>query len=86
METEKPSNGEAESVKEKDGEKSEGDGEKKSPEGGEETKSPSEAKTEGSEVKPEVSEVKGKTGYSIVLSQISLGSNFWILPGCVFST
>uniref|UniRef100_A0A4W6FKL3 Chromodomain helicase DNA binding protein 4a n=1 Tax=Lates calcarifer TaxID=8187 RepID=A0A4W6FKL3_LATCA len=59
METDKPSNGEAESVKEKDGEKEkEGEGEKKSPEGGEETKSPAEAKTEGSEVKPEDTEVK----------------------------
>ncbi|XP_044027888.1 chromodomain-helicase-DNA-binding protein 4a isoform X3 [Siniperca chuatsi] len=57
METDKPSNGEAETVKEKEGEK-EGESEKKSPEGGEETKSPSEAKTEGSEVKPEDSEVK----------------------------
>ncbi|XP_056154919.1 chromodomain-helicase-DNA-binding protein 4a isoform X4 [Lampris incognitus] len=44
METDKPSNGEAD--KEKDGEK-----EKESTEGGEETKSPPEAKTEGSEVK-----------------------------------
>ncbi|XP_040908841.1 chromodomain-helicase-DNA-binding protein 4a isoform X4 [Toxotes jaculatrix] len=59
METDKPSNGEAESVKEKDGEKEkEGESEKKSPEGGEETKPPSEAKTEGSEVKPEETEVK----------------------------
>ncbi|XP_036948906.1 chromodomain-helicase-DNA-binding protein 4a isoform X3 [Acanthopagrus latus] len=61
METDKPSNGETESVKEKEGEKEEkeeAEGEKKSPEGGEETKSPSEAKTEGSEVKPEDSEVK----------------------------
>ncbi|XP_018538506.1 chromodomain-helicase-DNA-binding protein 4 isoform X1 [Lates calcarifer] len=61
METDKPSNGEAESVKEKDGEKEkEGEGEKKSPEGGEETKSPAEAKTEGSEVKPEDTEVKAE--------------------------
>ncbi|XP_044027887.1 chromodomain-helicase-DNA-binding protein 4a isoform X2 [Siniperca chuatsi] len=59
METDKPSNGEAETVKEKEGEK-EGESEKKSPEGGEETKSPSEAKTEGSEVKPEDSEVKAE--------------------------
>ncbi|XP_040908839.1 chromodomain-helicase-DNA-binding protein 4a isoform X2 [Toxotes jaculatrix] len=61
METDKPSNGEAESVKEKDGEKEkEGESEKKSPEGGEETKPPSEAKTEGSEVKPEETEVKAE--------------------------
>ncbi|XP_026203770.1 chromodomain-helicase-DNA-binding protein 4-like isoform X2 [Anabas testudineus] len=60
METDKPSNGEAESIKEKDGEKKEGDGEKKSPEGGDETKSPSETKTEGSEVKAEDSEVKAE--------------------------
>ncbi|XP_036948907.1 chromodomain-helicase-DNA-binding protein 4a isoform X4 [Acanthopagrus latus] len=63
METDKPSNGETESVKEKEGEKEEkeeAEGEKKSPEGGEETKSPSEAKTEGSEVKPEDSEVKAE--------------------------
>uniref|UniRef100_A0A671WLW7 Chromodomain helicase DNA binding protein 4a n=1 Tax=Sparus aurata TaxID=8175 RepID=A0A671WLW7_SPAAU len=65
METDKPSNGETESVKEKEGEKEkekekeEAEGEKKSPEGGEETKSPSEAKTESSEVKPEDAEVKG---------------------------
>uniref|UniRef100_A0A7N8XA71 Chromodomain helicase DNA binding protein 4a n=1 Tax=Mastacembelus armatus TaxID=205130 RepID=A0A7N8XA71_9TELE len=58
METDKPSNGEAESVRE--GEKKEGESEKKSPGGGDETKSPSEAKTEGSEVKPEDTEVKGK--------------------------
>lgn len=50
METDKPSNGEAESVKEKEAEK---EGEKKSPEGGEE------ANTEGSEVKPENPELKG---------------------------
>ncbi|XP_035537770.1 chromodomain-helicase-DNA-binding protein 4-like [Morone saxatilis] len=61
METDKPSNGEAETVKETEGEKEkEGEGEKKSPEGGEETKSPSEAKTEGSEVKSEDSEVKAE--------------------------
>lgn len=70
METDKPSNGEAESVKEKEGEKEkekegEGEGEKKSPEEGEETKSLSEAKTEGSEVKPEDSEVKGKNLCSV---------------------
>nr|XP_020471103.1 chromodomain-helicase-DNA-binding protein 4-like [Monopterus albus] len=60
METDKASNGEAESVKEKEGEKKEGENEKKSPEGGEETRSPSEAKIEGSEVKPEASEVKAE--------------------------
>ncbi|XP_030267420.1 chromodomain-helicase-DNA-binding protein 4a isoform X3 [Sparus aurata] len=66
METDKPSNGETESVKEKEGEKEkekekeEAEGEKKSPEGGEETKSPSEAKTESSEVKPEDAEVKAE--------------------------
>ncbi|XP_042291227.1 chromodomain-helicase-DNA-binding protein 4a isoform X2 [Thunnus maccoyii] len=60
METDKPSNGEAESTKEKEGEKEEGESEKKSAEGGEETKSPAEAKTEGSEVKPEDSEVKAE--------------------------
>ncbi|XP_051245586.1 chromodomain-helicase-DNA-binding protein 4a isoform X3 [Dicentrarchus labrax] len=61
METDKPSNGEAETLKETEGEKEkEGEGEKKSPEGGEETKSPSEAKTEGSEVKSEDSEVKAE--------------------------
>ncbi|XP_073318938.1 chromodomain-helicase-DNA-binding protein 4a isoform X1 [Pagrus major] len=65
METDKPSNGETESVKEKEGEKEkekekEAEGEKKSPEGGEETKSPAEAKTEGSEVKPEDPEVKAE--------------------------
>ncbi|XP_026156813.1 chromodomain-helicase-DNA-binding protein 4a [Mastacembelus armatus] len=58
METDKPSNGEAESVRE--GEKKEGESEKKSPGGGDETKSPSEAKTEGSEVKPEDTEVKAE--------------------------
>ncbi|XP_031585288.1 chromodomain-helicase-DNA-binding protein 4a isoform X3 [Oreochromis aureus] len=59
METDKPSNGETEGVKEKEGEKmEEGEGEKKSPEGAAETKPPSEAKTEGSEVKPEDTEVK----------------------------
>ncbi|XP_051811202.1 chromodomain-helicase-DNA-binding protein 4a isoform X3 [Acanthochromis polyacanthus] len=59
METDKPSNGEAEGVKEKEREKeTEGEAEKKSEEAAEETKSPSEAKTEGSEVKPEDSEVK----------------------------
>ncbi|XP_041868076.1 chromodomain-helicase-DNA-binding protein 4a [Melanotaenia boesemani] len=57
METDKPSNGEAESVKEKETEK-EGEGEKKSPEGEEETKPPVEAKTEVSEIKPEDSESK----------------------------
>lgn len=54
METDKPSNGEAESIKEKEAEKEkekEAESEKKSPEGGEETK------TEPSEAKPE--EVKG---------------------------
>uniref|UniRef100_A0A1A7Y3H4 Chromodomain helicase DNA binding protein 3 n=1 Tax=Iconisemion striatum TaxID=60296 RepID=A0A1A7Y3H4_9TELE len=56
METDKPSNGEAESMKEKEGEK-EGEAERKSPEGGEENKS-SEANTEGSEVKQEDSGVK----------------------------
>ncbi|KAM9340314.1 chromodomain-helicase-DNA-binding protein 4a isoform 2-T2 [Symphorus nematophorus] len=61
METDKPSNGEAESVKEKEAEKEkEPEGEKKSPEGGEETKSPSETKTEGTEVKPEDPEVKAE--------------------------
>ncbi|XP_070703226.1 chromodomain-helicase-DNA-binding protein 4a isoform X2 [Pempheris klunzingeri] len=66
METDKPSNGEAEGVKEKEGEKEkekekekEGDGEK-SPEEGEETPSPPEAKKEASEVKPEESEVKAE--------------------------
>uniref|UniRef100_A0A669EQZ9 Chromodomain helicase DNA binding protein 4a n=1 Tax=Oreochromis niloticus TaxID=8128 RepID=A0A669EQZ9_ORENI len=58
METDKPSNGETEGVKEKEGEKmEEGEGEKKSPEGAAETKPPSEAKTEGSEVKPEDTEL-----------------------------
>ncbi|XP_061597438.1 chromodomain-helicase-DNA-binding protein 4a isoform X2 [Cololabis saira] len=58
METDKPSNGEADGVKEKESEK-EGGGEKKSPEGGEEAKVvPSEDKTEASEVKPVASEVK----------------------------
>lgn len=71
METDKPNNGEAETVKEKDGEKKEGDSEKKSPEGGEETKSLLEAKTEGSEVKPEDSEVKGKNGYSVFFILVS---------------
>lgn len=71
METDKPSNGETESVKEKEGEKEkekekeEAEGEKKSPEGGEETKSPSEAKTESSEVKPEDAEVKGTKSDSL---------------------
>ncbi|XP_028281483.1 chromodomain-helicase-DNA-binding protein 4a isoform X2 [Parambassis ranga] len=66
METDKPSNGEAEAAKEKDGEKEEkkeGEGEKKSAEGGgEETKSSSssEAKTESSEVKAEDAEVKAE--------------------------
>ncbi|XP_076609980.1 chromodomain-helicase-DNA-binding protein 4a isoform X2 [Chaetodon auriga] len=61
METDKPSNGEAESVKEKEeGKEKEGESEKKSSEGGEETKSPSEAKTEGSEVKAEDPEVKAE--------------------------
>ncbi|XP_054873748.1 chromodomain-helicase-DNA-binding protein 4-like isoform X3 [Amphiprion ocellaris] len=59
MEMDKPSNGEAEGLKEKEVEKeTEGEAEKKSEEAAEETKSPSEAKTEGSEVKPEDSEVK----------------------------
>ena len=58
METDKPSNGEAEGVKEREGEK-EGGGEKKNPDEGEEAKSSSEAKTEGSEAKPVDSEVKG---------------------------
>nr|XP_033492873.1 chromodomain-helicase-DNA-binding protein 4a isoform X1 [Epinephelus lanceolatus]XP_033492874.1 chromodomain-helicase-DNA-binding protein 4a isoform X1 [Epinephelus lanceolatus]XP_033492875.1 chromodomain-helicase-DNA-binding protein 4a isoform X1 [Epinephelus lanceolatus] len=60
METDKPSNGEAESVKETEGEKEkekEAESEKKSPEEGEDTKSPSEAKTDRSEVKPDDSEV-----------------------------
>ncbi|XP_029023536.1 chromodomain-helicase-DNA-binding protein 4a isoform X1 [Betta splendens] len=57
METDKP-NGEAENLKEKDGEKKEGDAVQRSSEGGDETKSPSEAKTEGSDVKPEDTEVK----------------------------
>ncbi|XP_063755463.1 LOW QUALITY PROTEIN: chromodomain-helicase-DNA-binding protein 4-like [Eleginops maclovinus] len=65
METEKPSNGETESVKEKEGEKEgdkekEGESEKKSPEGGEETKSPAETKPEGSEVKPVDPEIKAE--------------------------
>uniref|UniRef100_A0A8D3E4A6 DNA helicase n=1 Tax=Scophthalmus maximus TaxID=52904 RepID=A0A8D3E4A6_SCOMX len=64
METDKPSNGEAESTKETDGEKEkeeESEEKKKSPEGGEETKSPSEAKVDdGSEVKAEEPEVKGE--------------------------
>ncbi|XP_030597519.1 chromodomain-helicase-DNA-binding protein 4-like isoform X2 [Archocentrus centrarchus] len=58
METDKPSNGETEGVKEKGEKMEEGEGEKKSPGGGEETKVPSEAKTEESEVRPEDSEVK----------------------------
>ncbi|XP_054911053.1 chromodomain-helicase-DNA-binding protein 4a [Poeciliopsis prolifica] len=58
METDKPSNGEAESTKEKEGE--EGEGEKKSTEGGEEDKPAVEEKTEPSEVKLEESEVKGE--------------------------
>lgn len=49
METDKPSNGDSEGVKEKEGES-----EKKSPEGVEETK------TEGSEVNPEEPEGKGE--------------------------
>ncbi|KAK5883339.1 hypothetical protein CesoFtcFv8_019677 [Champsocephalus esox] len=65
METDKPSNGETESVKEKEGEKQkegekEGESKEKSPEEGEETKSPAEAKAEGSEVKPEDAEVKAE--------------------------
>ncbi|XP_047186277.1 chromodomain-helicase-DNA-binding protein 4a isoform X2 [Scophthalmus maximus] len=64
METDKPSNGEAESTKETDGEKEkeeESEEKKKSPEGGEETKSPSEAKVDdGSEVKAEEPEVKAE--------------------------
>ncbi|XP_029023538.1 chromodomain-helicase-DNA-binding protein 4a isoform X2 [Betta splendens] len=59
METDKP-NGEAENLKEKDGEKKEGDAVQRSSEGGDETKSPSEAKTEGSDVKPEDTEVKAE--------------------------
>lgn len=56
METDKPSNGEAENgEKEKDGE-----GEKKSPGAEEEDKSPPETKTETSEVKAEEPEVKGQ--------------------------
>ncbi|XP_023200700.1 chromodomain-helicase-DNA-binding protein 4-like isoform X2 [Xiphophorus maculatus] len=58
METDKPSNGEAESAKEKEGE--EGEGEKKSSEGGEEDKPAVDEKTEPSEVKPEEPEVKGE--------------------------
>ncbi|XP_075968773.1 chromodomain-helicase-DNA-binding protein 4-like isoform X4 [Anarhichas minor] len=66
METDKPSNGEAEG--EKEGEKKEKEAEKdkeaesemKSAEGGEETKSTPEAKTEGSDVKPEDTEVKAE--------------------------
>lgn len=49
METDKPSNGDSDEVKEKEAES-----EKKSPEAAEETK------TEGSEVKPEEPEVKGE--------------------------
>ncbi|XP_030597516.1 chromodomain-helicase-DNA-binding protein 4-like isoform X1 [Archocentrus centrarchus] len=60
METDKPSNGETEGVKEKGEKMEEGEGEKKSPGGGEETKVPSEAKTEESEVRPEDSEVKAE--------------------------
>ncbi|KAM7373650.1 hypothetical protein PAMP_008487 [Pampus punctatissimus] len=56
METDKPSNGEAEVTKEKE----EGENEKRSAEGGEETKSPAETKTEGSEVKSEDPEVKAE--------------------------
>ncbi|KAM3858547.1 chromodomain-helicase-DNA-binding protein 4a [Diretmus argenteus] len=62
METDKPdkpSNGEVEKEKEKDGEK-EGESAEKSSEGGEDTKSPSEVKTEGSEVKAEDSEIKAE--------------------------
>ncbi|TDH03758.1 hypothetical protein EPR50_G00145450 [Perca flavescens] len=59
METDKPSNGEAEGVKEKEAEK-DAKAEKKSPEEGEETKLPPEAKTEGPEVKPEDAEVKAE--------------------------
>ncbi|KAK5613971.1 choline dehydrogenase 4 [Crenichthys baileyi] len=59
METNKPSNGEAESSNEKEGEK-EGEGEKKSSEEGEENKPSADAKTEASEVKPEEPEVKGE--------------------------
>ncbi|XP_007564441.1 chromodomain-helicase-DNA-binding protein 4a isoform X2 [Poecilia latipinna] len=58
METDKPSNGEAESAKEKEGE--EGEGEKKSAEGREEDKPAVDEKTEPSEVKPEEPEVKGE--------------------------
>uniref|UniRef100_A0A665TRK5 Chromodomain-helicase-DNA-binding protein 4-like n=1 Tax=Echeneis naucrates TaxID=173247 RepID=A0A665TRK5_ECHNA len=53
MDTDKPSNGEAEAAREKEGEK-------KSLERGEETKSTPETKMEGSEVKPEDSEEKKK--------------------------
>lgn len=69
METDKPSNGEAEDVKEKEVEKEkekEAESEKKSPEGGEETK------TEPSEAKPEEPEVKGKT----LLSRFSSSVQF----------
>ncbi|XP_047240264.1 chromodomain-helicase-DNA-binding protein 4a isoform X3 [Girardinichthys multiradiatus] len=59
METNKPSNGEAESSKEKEDEK-EGEGEKKSSEEGEENKPSADAKMEASEVKPEEPEVKGE--------------------------
>ncbi|KAM4725774.1 chromodomain-helicase-DNA-binding protein 4a [Anableps anableps] len=58
METDKPSNGEAENVKEKEGE--EGEGEKKSSEGGEEDKPSADEKTEPSEVKAEEPEVKAE--------------------------
>ncbi|XP_034747905.1 chromodomain-helicase-DNA-binding protein 4a isoform X2 [Etheostoma cragini] len=61
METDKASNGEAESLKEKEAEK-DGDAEKekKSPEEGEEATSPPEDKADGSEVKPEDLEVKAE--------------------------
>ncbi|XP_043994150.1 chromodomain-helicase-DNA-binding protein 4a isoform X2 [Gambusia affinis] len=58
METDKPSNGEAESAKEK--EEDGGEGEKKSVEGVEEDKPAVDEKTEPSEVKPEEPEVKGE--------------------------
>nr|XP_019961662.1 PREDICTED: chromodomain-helicase-DNA-binding protein 4-like isoform X2 [Paralichthys olivaceus] len=66
METDKPSNGEAESAKEKEKEdgteekEKEVESEKKSPEAAEDTKTPSEEKTEASVVKPEDVEVKAE--------------------------
>ncbi|KAM9838805.1 chromodomain-helicase-DNA-binding protein 4a [Aulostomus maculatus] len=59
MEVDKPSNGEAESGKEKDEEK-DGQSERKSPERAEDTTSPPETKTEMSESKPEDPEVKAE--------------------------